>query len=225
MKRPFFLIFFFGIFLLSPLWSVAQINGPHLLITWRAESYVPSNFSGKVLPTANSPITATIELIENNKLADLSGQTIYWYANNEFMGGGVGTRSISFLAPKTAGGTVTLRAAIQGYEGGLSQSIDIPVARPETVIRAPFPDGTVSTRSIDLAAYPYFFNVRDPLALAFSWTVNGEAPKHFDDPEILHVSLGPDVANGTPIAVSLNIQHPADIFGGAMKNINLVFTQ
>src|SRR3989344_1231504 len=101
MKRIFILTFLAGgIFFLNFPWSRPQtVTGPHLMITWRAESYVPSDFSGKILPTANSPIVAALELILNNKITDLSGQTIYWYANNEFMGGGAGTRSISFLAP------------------------------------------------------------------------------------------------------------------------------
>ncbi len=212
-----------GIFFLNFLWSAAQTSGSQFLITWRAESYAPPDFNGKILPAANSLITAALELIQNGKIIDLSGQTIYWYANNEVMSGSVGVQRISFLAPKTAGGAVTLRVSVPDYGGGLFQTIDIPVARPEAVIASPFPDGRVSSRSITLAAYPYFFNIQDPRALAFSWNVNGEVPENSGDPQTLHISLGPTVSDGTTISVRLGIQNPASVFEGAQKNVNLVF--
>ncbi len=50
----------------------AQTTGPQLMVTWKARTYAPPGFDGKIMPTANSAITASVELIDGGKIIDLS---------------------------------------------------------------------------------------------------------------------------------------------------------
>lgn len=51
---------------------------PQFFITWKAKSYAPPTFSGKILPAANSPITASFEILDplTGKFVDLSQMII-----------------------------------------------------------------------------------------------------------------------------------------------------
>src|SRR3989344_5475428 len=58
----------------SFLLSSAQQSQPQFFITWRAQNYAPANYSGKILPAANSPVTASFEILNplTGKFVDLS---------------------------------------------------------------------------------------------------------------------------------------------------------
>lgn len=202
------------------------IPAPKLFITWKAESYAPADFSGKILPTANSPITASVELIDNGKVINLVQQssTVYWYLNDNFLQGGKALQEIAFRAPDAAGGTLDLRAEIPNYRNGPAlKTVTIPIAQPETVIEAPFPSGIFSSPSIELTALPYFFNMKDLSRLNFDWSVNGETPTGAENPQKLTIKAGSAAAPGSAIQISLNIRNPLDILQVGSKTITLTY--
>jgi hypothetical protein len=204
----------------------AQANQPQFLISWKANTYAPPDFMGKVLPTANSLITTSFELVDGGKLADLSRQTIYWYLNDDLIENKTGVQQVTFPAPSIAGGNVNLRVELPNYRGNdLLKTIEIPIARPEAVIEAPLPNGLFSGDRIQLKARPYFFNVKNSLDLTFSWETNGETPQTSEEPEVLNVVLNKDASAGTPITIDLAIRNPVNIFESATKSINLTFVK
>ncbi len=90
--------FLFGFFIFSAvlLFSLKSANAqtassPQFLVTWKASnSYIPSFYQGKALPSLEIEITASLELISNGHVVDLSSQNIYWYLDRGSGGRGDG---------------------------------------------------------------------------------------------------------------------------------------
>ncbi len=200
---------------------------PKIFLTWRTNTYVPSGFSGKAMPTAGSQIAASAELIDNGKPVNLSKQNVYWYQDNNFIAGGYGSQAVVFRAPDVAGGTIDLRVEFPNYSKGAQlKTIAIPIVKPEAVIESPFPYGKFSSSPIQLLGQPYFFNADTISKLNFNWTVNGQAPSGAENPQNLNVkfnSMSPDSA----LSVSLSIQNTDSRYQteGASQNINLIYSQ
>lgn len=204
----------------------AQQSGPQFLITWSAKSYAPSGFTGKLLPTANSPITVSFELLDGGKIVDLSGKTIYWYLNDEFVEGTAGQRTINVIAPTYAPNAINLRVQIQNYKGSLLfQEIDIPVVPPEAVIESSFPSQKFTGSSLRLSAAPYFFNVSSLRSLNFQWGVNGQTPLNAENPQNLTINLNAGAPLGSNINVDLSVQNPRGTEGGASVSENFTYTK
>jgi len=218
-----FILFLF--FVAGSLRSSAQQQAPELFITWKTETYAPPNFTGKVLPTAGSPITASFEVIDQGVPANLSRQTVYWYINSNFFKGGEGVQSVRFGAP-AGGGEIDLRVQLPNYKNNLLvKTVTIPVVEPEAVIESPFPGGKISSPSIRLKGVPYFFNTKTPADLAFSWQVNGQVPKGTENPDSLNVNLGPTTPQGFALGIGLLIQNPARAIEQASRALNLIFSK
>src|SRR3989344_1635798 len=84
-----------GILVLAPN-THAQTRPPELLMTWRANTYAPADFSGKILPIANSHITASFELVDRGKAVDVSRETVYWYVNDDLVSNKPGMEQVAF---------------------------------------------------------------------------------------------------------------------------------
>ncbi len=200
---------------------------PKIFLTWRANTYIPSGFSGKAMPTAGSQIIASAELIDNGKTVDLSKQNVYWYQDNNFIAGGYGLQTATFRAPDVAGGTIDIRVEFPNYSKGAQlKTITVPIVRPEAIIESPSPDGKFSSSPIQLFGQPYFFNANTISKLNFNWTVNGQIPSGAENPQNLNIkfnSMSPDSA----LSVSLSIQNTDNRYQleGASQNINLTYSQ
>jgi len=181
----------------------ALAAGPHLLITWKAtDSVAPYAYRGKVLPSSNAPITASVEAISaGGTVVSLKSYDVYWYLDDGFLGGGTGTQTITLNAPGYSE-IMALRVTVPDYPGdGLVGAIQIQMADPRVVIVAPYPGGTFSQSSVQVQAVPYFFTTSDFGKLSFQWTVNDQAVTTQEDPESLTVNLG----GGTPTGYLLSI--------------------
>ena len=218
MKKSFFLFLVIALMLLSVKGALAQTPLAGLLIGWEAKTYVPPAYRGRALPSAESEIVATVDLIDRGRPANLSFYPINWYVNSSPAGGGIGKTTFSFFAPSTLGkGSVRLRAEITSYPGGsITNTIEIPIVSPEAVIVAPHPLSRVP-RSFRVEALPYFFNVAKLSELAFSWLVNGEAPANFEDPAALAIETNPDAASGSELVTLLEIRNPRQARESALK--------
>lgn len=198
---------------------------PTFLMTWQAtNSYAPAGYVGKILPNQESQIMASIEVITpGGQLANLSGQTIYWYQNENLLGGGIGIQRIEFRPYGEAPNVITLRVDIPDYPGGdIEHEISIPIVQPEAVIEAPFPGGDFSASAITLQALPYFFGATSTDPLSFSWTANGQSATSAENPTSLQLSLPASTPSGYSIPVTLTIQDSIDS-NTATANTNLTY--
>lgn len=225
-KNAFKIYFFITIFL--SFWFAGLLNiraestAPQVFLTWKASTYVPPLYNGKALPTARSFVSASFEVVRSGKIVDLSGQTIYWYLNDDLLPAGSGKQSLGFLAPAAAGAALDLRVEVPDFNGlFLTKTVSVPVISPEAVIVSPFPDNNFSGASLKLRGVPYFFNVTDSSALSYGWSVNGEAPPNALSPRELTVNINPNANPGSTLTVGLTIQNPANADESAAQSLSL----
>ncbi len=200
---------------------------PQFWITWTAhESYVPPGYVGKALPNQASRITASLALISaSGQQLNLNNQTIYWYLNDTLIGGGTGVQTISFTPFGGAPNFMTLKVELLSYNGNLLlHSIQIPLIQPKAVIEAQHVNGQFSTNLLTLVGTPYYFNVSDPSALSYQWSVNGQAPATAENPQILQINLDSGTPSGLSFAVALTITNPADSMSAA-DSTNLTYVK
>ena len=197
---------------------------PQVVITWQAQNYTPSEYPGKTLPAGNSRVVASVSVMENGKVSNLSNQQVYWYLDDEFLRGGVGLQDISFRVDKLATESIGLRVKLPDYGPNLLvKTIEIPIAHPEIVVQSPFVGSEFSSSDFTLQATPYFFNISDPLFLKFSWDVNGQTPTSAENPNRLHITLPPGTPDGTPFTITATIEDTTDLFGVATKETTLTY--
>jgi len=232
-KLP-YAVYFAAVLLAASFWqSSAQQSQPKFLWSWQTNTYVPAGFEGKVLPSPGATVTVSFELVQGGKLANLQGnkllnippQTIYWYANNTLISNIPGKQTVSFTAPSVPG-TVTVKVQLPGYPGGsVFQSISVPVVPPEAVIESRYPGGSFVGTPVNVRGIPYFFNVKDPFALNFEWSVNGEIPQNAEDPTNLSIGLNPDAPSGATLNIKLTIQDPSKAVLAASANTTLTYVR
>jgi hypothetical protein len=219
-----FVAIFSAIFLATT--ARAQSTSPRMVITWQAYgSYVPPQYGDKALPSQESRLTATVELLINGKSVDLSGQTIYWYLNNTLIDTGVGDQYIVFSPFGTAPAFLTLEAELPSFNGTLLvHEIQIPLVSPKAVIEAPHPSGEFSGNPITLQGTPYFFYTSDPGTLSYAWSVDGQTSASAENPQTLQIDLDPSTPSVSSLSVSLIITNPADSFSGN-DSTNVVYVK
>lgn len=204
--------------------TIAPPSVPKLFLTWSSNTYVPPGFAGKIMPTANSQITASVELIDGGKIIDLSRQNVYWYVNNNFLSGGIGLQSVTFRAPEAAGGMLPFRVEVPDYsKGDQLKTIEIPIVRPEAIIEMPFPSGKFSSSPLQLIGQPYFFNADTVSKLIMNWNVNGQTPSGAENPQTLNVKFGQTIAPGLPVSVSLSINNTKSQYESASNSATLIY--
>jgi hypothetical protein len=223
-KKIFLLILCFPLLAL-PSSGGAQSAGPSAILSWKARSYAPASYTGKILPSSNTPLIASLDVFESGKAADLSGLKIYWYLGNTLVDRGVGLQTISVRAPRAlGGGTVLLRAQIPEYPGeAIIKSVNIPIVSPSLVLETPAPSDFFS-KTLKLKAVPYFFNVSDLSFLKFSWKVNDLDVAAAEDPQNLIINVNPDAAPGSALEVSAIISNPAGYFESASAKKSFVIS-
>jgi hypothetical protein len=213
----------FGIFFSFNHAQAQTAGSPTFLITWKTTgSYIPSFYQGKALPTYGSNITASLELVSaQGQLLDLSQQTIYWYLDDNLVGGGVGVQQVTFPPIGEAPNSLDLRVTIPNYNGAyLVHAITIPMVLPEAVIFAPYPGGQFSENPLTVDALPYFFNIQSPSDLSYTWSVNGQAGSNTENPEQAQITLPQGTQSGTALDVSLSIENSNDsTIGTASENL------
>ena len=194
-----------------------------VVISWATDTYVPTGFQGKRLPTSGSDIAAWVIIFVAGKPVSAANYTVQWYANEELLQSGRGLAAISFKAPWTADQIVRLQARVQSPDGDLSVArIQVPVVSPKIAIRADYPGGVFTGPSANVAALPYFFNVSDASSLTFQWSANGVTAQNSESPDSAVITLGDNAPSGT----SIRVQVTATNSGGstaATAYVNLTY--
>jgi hypothetical protein len=192
---------------------VRAAGRPELLVTWQAsKSYVPSFYSGKILPNQASQVTASVEAFTpQGQVINLSRQQIYWYLNDVLINGGIGAQRATFQPFGQAPSAETLRVEVPNYPGGLLiREINFPLITPVAVIESSYPQGQFHDIPISMKALPYFFNATSSAPLVFSWSVNGETVVSAENPQSLQISLPQSTPSGFAVNINLTIRNTSD---------------
>lgn len=152
-----------------PLFSYAA---PQLVLSWKANSYVPSGYAGKALPIAGTRISASVILLDGGKAVSLAPYDIHWYAGLNLIATGKGRTTAEVVAPRTGEDALELRVNISKYASGAQDAfVTIPIIKPEIRIIG---GGLISARAKGLAIEPYFWNIASPSDLTIAWEDNGD---------------------------------------------------
>ena len=203
---------------------VSAQTAPQFLVSWRAENYVPPAYQGKIFPGASSPVEIGFDLIDANKIVNLSKNQISWSSNGTPLQSGIGLKTVRFNSKNTG---QSVRIIVSDYKrNDLDYVFEIPVFRPELALDIPSSDNRVGLGQITIKALPYFFNAANKLGLAFNWSYNGQpVPGTSENPSALTLTLksegAPKNADILISAVVQNIFNPLEI---ASRIINLSVT-
>ncbi|MCL4437484.1 hypothetical protein M1513_00395 [Patescibacteria group bacterium] len=203
---------------------------PFILITWKALNYAPANFEGKILPMQNSPIIASVALLQNGKFIDTSKMQIRWTVDNQLIQSGTGLQTIVFQEPdlgNNSNNSTDITVEIPNYpSGSILNTISLTPVRPQAIIDAPYPQDQFSNQEIIIKALPYFFNVNNLAGLSISWIVNSQSPSILSDPSVLDIKFKQALNNNDAVYINLNINQKAIQFlGNAANSITLNYKQ
>ena len=195
MKYKLIIILLVTYSLIANSFQASAQTSAEFLVSWQAKNYTPSEFKGKALPSRGSQVNASFELIQDGKLVNLSKTEVRWFLNKKLEKSGLGLKTISFFIPRAATGGQFLKISLPAYKGAkLEQSVFIPLAEPEIVIDAPYPDGRITAGNNIFTLLPYFFNnIITPQQLSVRWEANNlPAVAESESPHVLNLdaSLG-----------------------------------
>lgn len=201
--------------------NVLAQTAPKFIVSWKATNYVPADFRGKILPSRTSLVEIGFDLIDGNKIADLSKNEINWHLNNNFLRLGTGLKTISFQAQPSG---QTVRITISGYKGrDLTYNTSIPTANPELTIDAKTVSRNLKLGDYILKALPYYFNAANLSGINISWLINGQIPAEQISPDAVYLNLN---SQGTPqetdFPISVSAQNILNQLEMASRKINFI---
>lgn len=228
MKRIFLLtILFLGTISVLAYLNIAKAqNEPFILITFKGLNYAPSDYQGKVLPIQNSPVVASVALIQNGKFINISDMQINWLIDNQPYRSGIGLSTIIFQEPDLSNrfSSTNVEAEFPNYPGGfILNSISFTPGSPQVIIENTYPNSQFNGQSVSLKLIPYFFNIRNIQDLNISWSINGQSPTNLDNPETLDVQLPNSPPPGSTLNVSLSVQSKLSQLEAAQNQISLIY--
>lgn len=208
MRRIFFgaavgLVACAALFAARPL--AAHAADPLFMMTWESDNYAPAWFAGKKFPVELSSVRVSFEMVGQNKgdygkLVDLSGSEIRWYLKGELVQRSTGGQSMIIKNRDFDGNSIEVKVSAQypdpvsGKKYFVDHWIDIPIKRPEVVIRSIAPSAPLAAASYE--AVPFFFNAF-PASLDTQWIVNGtERPTGDSGNRFIYSVRGGDVTAG-----------------------------
>lgn len=213
--------------------AIQPVLPPQFMVSWKADSYAPSWYQGKILPSKGSRVNVGFELIQNGKIVDLSKNRVRWYINDKLAKNetsGLGIKDFSFVVSDYGGEETEVKIAVlpcesrcEGYKGGgiLYKTTTIPVSNLEAVIDAPYKNRAVAYGKNSFFAHLFFFNIGDLSKLSFEWLVNEEKANVGERRDILDLNIGQSAIPGTDIGLRLVIKNPAEELEFAGANIKL----
>ncbi len=169
--KSFFLSLFIlcSTFITTPVFAQTTTE-PTATITWQANTYAPTWYAGKALPTKGSKINLALMLIDGGKVIDISSKKISWFVNDNLISSGVGATTATFLTDTAIDKNYSVRALIQGYNlKNVEGAVGIRTTNPKISLRQAKNDTTYIFEAI-----PFFFNAQILSELNIRWAQNGE---------------------------------------------------
>lgn len=216
--------------LVSPIGFLAFAqSAPEFLISWRAVNYVPADYRGKILPSKSGRVEIGFDLIDKNKIADLSRRNISWYLDGDLLKSGPGLKTAEFTSSNNLDKAV--RIAVSGYAASdLEETFLIPATEPEVIIDTKTPakfarnQNSLPVKNYTFEARPFFFNVDSLSNLKFSWRVNNQPTEGTPaNPEFLNLNLqSPGTPQETELGVAVGVTNLTNQLELASKLLNFV---
>lgn len=230
--------FVFIIFLFISFFSVASGQlGPDIemdfYIDWKTNSYIPSEYEGRALPTYGSKITLFVTPLtpinendfEYNWIVDLASVP----ENN-------GNPIVSFSANKTGGGEHSVLLTV--YDKKTRRSVKeaavvIPIASPQSITYKEFSNGLTvplnaenaitAGEQVNLTVKPFFFNKLPSFqSLNYQWKVDNKVVEKFSgDIAKLSMNFPEEIRAGTQYSLNLLVSNPFDTFQFTEKNYKI----
>lgn len=185
---------------------------PQVILTWSAPNFHPSNFRGRVLPSADTIITVSANLLINGKFVDTSKAGFVWYKSGDKLNEGDGLSQITISPSVSDTNLIFIDVEVTLGDIVAQQSISIPLTQPIVAIEIPYPNKTIpANTNITLRAVPYFFNVSSLDRFVFYWQV-GDVKKNMGSENSISVKVGtPYSAAQKNVAVSSYVQSKDDL--------------
>ncbi|MDD5547928.1 MAG: hypothetical protein PHN74_03510 [Candidatus Pacebacteria bacterium] len=198
---------------------------PEFLITWKANTFVPADYQGKIFPTQNSSVSVGFEVIDGGKIADISKKEIQWKLERSMVKSGVGLKSASLIMPASIKDQM-VQINIINYKNNedLEKIFFIPTVSPQVAINSPYLNNEVPNEGeFTFQALPFFFNVSKIGNLIFSWALNNQNISGEPNvPQTLKVSINSDSQLPSSImSVSTTVQSIVNKLEIAKKSLNL----
>jgi len=179
-----------------------------LILTWRANSFYPSNYTMKAPATPNSRIEVSVTAVKNGKILDLSDNQITWYQDTKYFKRENGLTSINFLnrwRNERPGDEYLITVMVIIDKELFEGSVIIPIQNQEVVIDAPYYEWQVpSGGKIILTATPYFFNVNEFSDFIFYWNVMGDRMSGATDSNTAEINLE-KIGGGTGMEIPVSV--------------------
>ncbi|MFA6136229.1 MAG: hypothetical protein WC705_02635 [Candidatus Paceibacterota bacterium] len=163
--------------------NVALAEEPEVIFSWKANSYAPEWFGGKIFPINQSKITTSFEAVSQNnsdfgKILNLSSKNIKWFVNNSLYKEGKGLKSVVITKDDFPRDNIEVKINFEifdenkNYNLFVNRYFSIPIVSPEIVISHKKTDLLVSlNEKINFKAFPFFFS-GSLKNLTAKWTVN-----------------------------------------------------
>ncbi len=207
--------------------AFAQAAPFEFVTSWRAHSYAPPMYVGKILPTANTRVTASFTLLEKHASVDTSKTMVRWFLNDQFLTSGIGAQSVTFTTDDlTLSGALTLKVFIPRFRGkeDLIRFIDIPIVRPELVIRAPYIGGNINAGNHTFEALPYFWNINSTSDLLIRWVAGNDQSPEGRGQGAITLTI-PQPRRPTPLTISLSAKHATNEFEVGSASVELLIAE
>lgn len=189
--------------------NAVSVSAFSVSLVWSADTFVPSDYEGKALPTVGSRVTVVaVPDLRNENPEDL----LYtWYVNSEsVVRGALGEQEFSFVVTKNVA-FVPIMVEVSNQSGSLEtrRGIAVPVVKPSVLLyqgaadnqRAPDAGGFMTTNpgsKTTLVAQPFYFHVTNPYALSYEWSFAGKnALGTPPDPNVLTLSIPAESREGS----------------------------
>ncbi len=204
--------------------GVSAQTSPQFLVSWKAYNYTPNFYQGKSFPIYSTPTEISFELLENNKLVNLSNYEIRWYLNNTLFIKGKGLQTISFVPKNQASTNIVIRIAVVNYKGEeLNKLIYIPVKNSELILDSPYLTNIVEVgKTYQFKALPFFFNADNANNLFFDWTVNDQPVISDENPDVLNLTISTSTPSGMEININATVKNTLSVLELATKNLKLI---
>ncbi|HCX44997.1 TPA: hypothetical protein DGT35_00075 [Patescibacteria group bacterium] len=201
----------------------ALAHGQEFLFNWEGDSFVPGFYQGRRMPTDNSSLKMSFELIENDRLLNIKGKKVEWYVDGKLSQKGVGLQRITANQFNVSRSDIFVRVLIKNFKGGnLEKSFIIPKTIPKVIIERNFINNTISAGISIIKAWPLFFNIDDLSDLNFNWFSNNikHSGEDVERPNVLELDIPTD--NGQfSVNLNINVVNNKNISESAIKKINL----
>ncbi len=186
-------------------------SAPEFLVSWQAVNYVPPSYQGKIFPSRATPVQIGFDLIDKNRIVDLSTNDIQWYLDGEIIQYGKGLKSFLF---NSKGIDHEIRIAVLDYQGTrLDKTLTVPGLKPKVVIDARTPDNILGLGTHVLETLPYFFNVSNLQDLSFNWTSDNKPVQgsvQFPQFFILNLGSPGSAPKETDLTISATVRNVFD---------------